>query len=123
MELAIAVIIGGAFGQIITSFVGDVVMPLINPLVPGGNWREAIIPIPPGSDAGINIGAFLGAIVDFVIIALVLFVMIRAIERSKRQAEVEAAEAAPPDATLQAQERLTTAIERLTQVMESQGPS
>ena len=40
MDLAVAVIIGGAFGKIITAFVSDIIMPLINPLITGGDWRQ-----------------------------------------------------------------------------------
>lgn len=84
MELAIAVVIGGAFGKIVTSFVQDLVMPLINPLIPGGNWRNATIPWGEGEDAGIKIGSFFGSVVDFVVIALVLFLAIRAIAQFRR---------------------------------------
>lgn len=81
IELAIAVIIGAAFGKIINSFVEDIVMPFINPLVPQGDWREAVV------GPGIRIGSFFGSIIDFVIIALVLFVAIRALGSWKREEE------------------------------------
>lgn len=110
VELAIAVIIGGAFGKIVSSFVSDLVMPLINPLIPGGNWREAVV------GPGVKIGSFLGSVVDFVIIALVLFLAIRSLERFKRREA--AAEPLPPDPALQVQERLAATLERLTQVLE-----
>jgi large conductance mechanosensitive channel len=118
VDLAIAVIIGGAFGKIITSFVQDVIMPLINPLIAfaGTDWRELTIP------PGIKIGSFLGAVVDFIIIAFILFLAIRALAKFKRQEEVAAVEEPPaPDPAVVAQERLTEAIERLTQTIESQG--
>lgn len=85
VELAIAVIIGGAFGKIVTSFAQDLVMPLINPLIPAGDWRA--LTIPPGSEEGIRIGTFLGSIVDFVIIAFALFLLIRASAKLKRPEE------------------------------------
>jgi len=112
VDLAIAVIIGTAFGRIITSFVEDVIMPLINPLVSftGKDWRTITI------GSGVAIGKFLGAIVDFLIIALILFVAIQALQRFKRQEEVTEA---PPDPNLVAQERLTGALDRLTQTLES----
>lgn len=78
IELALAVIIGGAFGKIVTSFVQDIVMPIINPVVPAGDWRNLTV------GQGIKIGSFLGSIVDFVIIALVLFVAIRFLASFKR---------------------------------------
>ncbi|MBW4617608.1 MAG: large conductance mechanosensitive channel protein MscL [Desmonostoc vinosum HA7617-LM4] len=112
LDLAIAVIIGAAFSKIITSFVEDIIMPLINPLVGvGGDWRTITV------GPGIKIGQFIGSIVDFIIIALILFVAIRALQRFKRQEEV--AEPPPVDANLVAQERLTDALDRLTQTIES----
>ncbi|MBD2580574.1 large conductance mechanosensitive channel protein MscL [Oscillatoria sp. FACHB-1406] len=114
VDLAVAVIIGGAFGKIITSFVEDIVMPgLINPALgaTGDAWRELTL-------GPLLIGKFLGTVVDFLIIAFVIFLVIRAIENFKRK-EVADPDATPADANLLAQERLTTAIERLTQVMES----
>ncbi|MBE9177345.1 large conductance mechanosensitive channel protein MscL [Oculatella sp. LEGE 06141] len=85
VELAIAVIIGGAFGRIVTSFTEDIVMPLINPLLAtaGGDWRTRTI-LPPFN---IAIGSFLGAILDFIIIALALFLAIRFLQRFKRKEE------------------------------------
>ncbi|MBE9034986.1 large conductance mechanosensitive channel protein MscL [aff. Roholtiella sp. LEGE 12411] len=113
VDLAIAVIIGSAFGKIITSFVEDVIMPLINPLVSlsGKDWRTITI------GPGIAIGKFLGSIVDFLILALILFLVIQALQRFKRQEEV--AGDSPPDSNLVAQERLTGALDRLTQTLES----
>ena len=84
VDLAVAVIIGGAFGKIVSSFVADIVMPLINPLIPGGEWRQATI------GPGIKIGDFLGSIIDFLIVALVLYLVIRAITKFKRQAPASA---------------------------------
>jgi large conductance mechanosensitive channel len=84
IDLAIAVIIGTAFSRVITSFVEDVIMPLINPLisVSGKEWRTIAI------GPGIAIGQFLGAIIDFLTIALILFVAIRALQKLKRQEDV-----------------------------------
>jgi large conductance mechanosensitive channel len=117
VDLAIAVIIGGAFGKIVTSFVEDVVMPLINPLVSvtGKDWRTITV------GPGIALGKFFGSIVDFVIIALVLFVAIQALQKFKKKEEV-VTEPPPPDPNLVAQERLTGALDRLTQTLESRNP-
>lgn len=114
VDLAIAVIIGGAFGKIVSSFVEDVIMPLINPLVAvaGKDWRTITV------GPGIAIGKFFGSIVDFLIIALVLFVAIQVLQKFKRKEEV-AAELPPLDPNLVAQERLTEALDRLTQTIES----
>ncbi|MBE9052445.1 large conductance mechanosensitive channel protein MscL [Nostocales cyanobacterium LEGE 11386] len=114
LDLAIAVIIGAAFGRIVTSFVEDVIMPFINPLVAvtGQDWRTITV------GPGIRIGSFLGAIVDFIIITLIIFVAVRALQRFKRQEEV-ADEPPLPDPNLVAQERLTGALDRLTETLES----
>jgi large conductance mechanosensitive channel len=125
VDLAIAVIIGGAFGNIVTSFVQDLVMPIVSLAIPGGDWRTARIILDPGtpgvegSEKAILIGNFLGSIVDFVIIAFVIYLSIRALARFKRQEEVAEAETAPSDPIVISQERLTTALDRLTQTLES----
>lgn len=71
IDLAIAVVIGGAFSQIVSSLVEDLLMPLLNPLIPGGSWREMTIA------PGIRIGSFLGSLLDFLIISLSLFVIVK----------------------------------------------
>ncbi len=117
VDLAVAVIIGGAFGKIIASLVEDVVMPgIVNPIVnqTGSDWREATI------GPGIRIGSFLGSILDFLIIAFVIFLVVQAFEKFKRKEEVEAAAEAPPtpDPT-EVQQQLTAALDRLNQTMQS----
>ncbi|APB32648.1 large-conductive mechanosensitive channel [Gloeomargarita lithophora Alchichica-D10] len=103
VDLAVAVIIGGAFGKIITSFVADVVMPLVNPLIPGGDWRALTI------GSGVKIGNFLGAIVDFVVVAVVLFAVIRLLLTRKSPESTTV----PSEPTTE--ERLVLAIERLNE--------
>ncbi|MBD2694641.1 large conductance mechanosensitive channel protein MscL [Anabaena catenula] len=117
VDLAIAFIIGGAFGKIVTSFVEDVIMPLINPLValPGQDWRTISI------GPGIALGRFFGSIVDFLIIAFVLFVTIQALQKFKRQEQI-ATQAPPPDPNVAAQERLTEALNHLTQTLATRNP-
>ncbi|HEY0978843.1 MAG TPA: large conductance mechanosensitive channel protein MscL [Flavobacteriales bacterium] len=88
MDLAVGVIIGGAFGKIVNSLVADVVMPLVNPLIPGGDWKT--IEVGPG----VKLGSFLGNILDFLVIAIVIFLMVRAINATRKKEE--AAPAAPP---------------------------
>ncbi|NMF82591.1 large conductance mechanosensitive channel protein MscL [Nodosilinea sp. P-1105] len=113
IDLAIAVIIGGAFGAVISSLVEDIIMPaIVNPLLAeaGTDWREAVI------GPGIRLGSFMGTIVDFVIIALVLFFVIRTFERLKRKEEVAAAVAEPS-----IEEKLNDTLTRLTNYLESRG--
>ena len=90
MDLAVGVIIGAAFGKIVTSFTEDIIMPMLNPIlgVTGTDWRELTIP------PGLKIGQFLGTVLDFVIIAFALYIAIRAIARFKRKEET-----APPAPT------------------------
>jgi len=92
IDLAIAVVIGAAFGKIVTAFTEDIIMPLLNPLlaVTGKEWREWTIP------PGVRIGDFLGTVLDFLIVALALYLAIRAIARFKRKEEM-----APPAPTEQ----------------------
>jgi len=86
IDLAVGVIIGGAFGKIVSSFVADIIMPL---LIPGGDWKLIEV------GHGIKVGAFLGTIVDFLIIAMVIFLIVKAINAAKKK---EVAAPAPPPA-------------------------
>ena len=85
MDLAIAVIIGGAFGKIITSLVNDVLMPLIGLAMGGVNFSELSITV---GAAVIKWGAFVQSIIDFLIIAFVIFMLVRAMNRLKREEPV-----------------------------------
>ncbi|BAC09599.1 large-conductive mechanosensitive channel [Thermosynechococcus vestitus BP-1] len=73
IDLAIAVVVGGAFSRIVTSVVEDLIMPLVNPLIPGGDWRELTL------GSGMRIGKFLGSLLDFGVIALSLFILLKLI--------------------------------------------
>lgn len=100
VDLAVGVIIGAAFGKIVSSLVDGVIMPVVGNLVGGVNFSELSIVLkdavigPDGKEAAaavaIKYGAFLQTMIDFVIIAFVLFVVIKVMNRLKR------AEAAPP---------------------------
>ena len=85
MDLAVAVIIGGAFGKIITSLVNDVLMPLIGLVLGGVNFSELSITV---GAAVVKWGAFVQSILDFVIIAFVIFMLVRAMNRLKRDEPV-----------------------------------
>jgi large conductance mechanosensitive channel len=84
LALAIGVIIGAAIGKVVTSLVSDVLMPIIGLGLPSGDWRAARIVLsesvgPDGKPAvaALNYGTFLGTLVDFAIIALVVFLIMR----------------------------------------------
>ena len=87
MDLAIAVIIGGAFGKIITSLVADVLMPLIGLVLGGVNFSELSFTF---REAVIKWGAFVQSIIDFVIVAFVIFMIVRTMNRFKKPEPVAA---------------------------------
>jgi|SRR6185503_13178655 len=78
VDLAVAVIIGGAFGKIITSLVDDILMPVIGLFAGGNDLSERTIGV-------VKWGAFVQNIIDFLIIAFVIFLMVRAMNRLKRE--------------------------------------
>lgn len=82
MDFAVAVIIGGAFGKIITSLVDDILMPLIGLALGGIDFSELAFTF---GGAELRWGAFLQSIVDFLIVAFVIFLLVRAMNRLKRQ--------------------------------------
>ena len=84
LALAVAVIIGAAIGKVVSSIVDDVINPVLGLALPGGGWREAKIVLAHSTDAtgkvvenSIQYGHLLGALVDFVIIGLVVFMIIK----------------------------------------------
>jgi large conductance mechanosensitive channel len=118
VDLAVAVIIGAAFSGIVSSLVEDIITPVIlNPALQAANVENLSQLV----YRGIKYGEFLAAVLNFLVISFCIYLVIRAFEMAKRQfsREEEVAEAAPVDPAMQAQERLTAAIERLTQTIES----
>jgi large conductance mechanosensitive channel len=81
MDLAVGVIIGAAFGKIVTSIVDDIIMPLVNPIMPKGGWQQLVI------YPGIKLGSFLAVVLNFVIVAFALFLIVSAINRVRRKSE------------------------------------
>jgi large conductance mechanosensitive channel len=98
MDLAVAVIIGGAFGKIVTSFVSDVLMPPIGILLGGVDFKDYKLQLKAAEEGveavTLNYGMFIQNVVDFVIIALSIFMVIKAMQKMQRKAEE--APAAPP---------------------------
>ena len=127
MDMAVGVIIGGAFGKISTSLVNDVIMPLISVLTGGidfSNWKIVLKAAVAGADGtidasteiAIRYGAFLATILDFLIIAFAVFLMIKTIngfhDKMKKQEEaVPVEESAPPEPSNE--EKLLTEIRDL----------
>jgi large conductance mechanosensitive channel len=102
IDLAVAVIIGGAFGKIVTSFVNDIIMPPIGLLLGrvdfgslyinlSGETYSSLAEAQAAGAPTINYGAFINTVVDFVIIAAVIFVVVRALHRLESRKKEEAA--------------------------------
>ena len=94
VDLAVGVIIGAAFGKIVSSLVGDMFMPGLGKLIGGFNFSDLAFTLgkdPTGKEVLIKYGAFLQTMFDFVIIALVMFMAIKAINRLKKPPPVVAA--------------------------------
>lgn len=94
VDLAVGVIIGAAFGKIVSSMVGDVAMPLIGTLVGGVDFSGLSVTV---GAAKIQYGKFLQTCIDFLIVAWVIFLAVKGINRMKREApKAPEAPAAPP---------------------------
>ena len=84
VDMAVGVIIGGAFGKIVTSLVQDILMPVIGVVLGGLNFSDLSIQV---GSASVRYGAFLQSIVDFLIISLSIFVMIKILNKFKKKEE------------------------------------
>lgn len=107
VDLAVAVIIGVAFGKIIASMVEDIVMPVIGALIGGINFSGLAVTV---GTATITYGKFLQACLDFLIIAWAIFMVVQLINRLRRE---ERAEPVPPAAPPPRQEALLEEIRDL----------
>ena len=121
IDMAVGVIIGGAFGEIVNSIVNDIIMPPIGWLIGGVNFSDLKVELPKVvldsgielAPATINYGSFVQTIINFIIIALCVFMMIKGIANLKKskKAEEEAAPAAPAEPSNE--EKLLTEIRDL----------
>jgi large conductance mechanosensitive channel len=99
VDLAVGVIVGAAFGKIVSSLVGDVITPVLGKAIGGVNFTDLAISLgtdPKGAAVLVKYGSFLQTIFDFVIIAFVLFISLRGINKLKKPAPAAPAEAPPP---------------------------
>jgi large conductance mechanosensitive channel len=99
IDLAVGVIIGTAFGKIVSSLVGDVIMPALGKAIGGINFSDLAISLgadPAGKAVLIKYGTFLQSVFDFAIIAIVLFMCIKGINKLKKPAPAVAAPPPPP---------------------------
>ena len=86
IDMAVGIIIGAAFGKIVSSFVGDIVMPMLGMAIGGVNFTDLSLSLgtsPAGEPVLVKYGAFIQAVFDFVIIALAIFMAIKGINRLK----------------------------------------
>ena len=100
IDMAVGIIIGAAFGKIVSSFVGDLVMPVIGMAVGGVNFTDLSVLLgtsPAGEPVLVKYGAFLQAVFDFLIIALAVFMAIKAVNKLRTP---PAAAATPADVVL-----------------------
>jgi large conductance mechanosensitive channel len=81
MDLAVGVIIGAAFGKIVTSFVDDMIMPVVGLFTGGIDFSERVMQL---GGAELRWGAFVQNIIDFLIVAFIVFLIVRAMNRLKR---------------------------------------
>jgi large conductance mechanosensitive channel len=103
MDMAVGIIIGGAFGKIVASFVKDVLMPPIGMLMGGTDFSNKFMVLGEGTfatlaeaqEAGaatLNYGTFINTVIDFVIVAFAIFMMVRTMNKLKKQEEAPPAE-------------------------------
>ena len=108
IDMAVGIVIGGAFGKIVSSFVKDIIMPPIGKLMGGVDFSSLYINLSDGTyaslaeaqEAGaatINYGVFINTLLDFIIIAFAIFMVIRAMNKMKKQEEAPAAEPTTKD--------------------------
>ena len=117
VDLAVGVIIGGAFGKITTSLVNDILMPAFSVLLGGINFSDWNWVLKEASGATeaivIRYGAFLSTVLDFLILAFAIFCMVKAINRLHGRAAKKAEETPPPPPEPSAEEKLLTEIRDL----------
>ena len=120
IDMAVGIVIGGAFGKIVTSFVNDILMPPIATLLGDSKFTEMKLVLQSAVMEGeevikpaitVNYGSFIQVVIDFLIVGISIFFVIKAINSMKRKKEQEPAPAAPPAPTKE--ETLLTEIRDL----------
>jgi large conductance mechanosensitive channel len=113
VDMAVGIVIGAAFGKIVSSFVNDVLMPPIGVLLGGADFRDLAVTLKEASGevaaVTLNYGSFVQTVIDFIIIAFAIFMVIKAMNSLKKKKE--AAPPAPPKQS--AEEILLTEIRDL----------
>jgi len=97
VDMAVGIIIGAAFGKIVSSFVSDVIMPPIGMMMGGVDFSDLAIALGEGADAAtINYGVFINTVLDFVIVAFAIFMVIKGMNSMKKKEEEKPAEPPKP---------------------------
>lgn len=136
IDLAVGIIIGAAFTAIVNSLVADIITPVLGLLLGGVDFSNIFITLRDGAttagpyatlaaaqEAGavtINVGVFLNAVISFLIVAIVVFMLVRGVNRlmTLRKKQEVAEEAAKPDPAAEREERLIASLDRLAATME-----
>lgn len=117
IDMAVGIIIGAAFGKIVTSLVNDIIMPPIGVLLGGVNFTDLSVVIKKavGDIPAVtwNYGNFIQVVIDFLIVAWAVFMMVKAISLAKRKEEAAAAASTPEPAAPSKEEQLLTEIRDL----------
>lgn len=108
MDLAVGVIVGGAFSAITTSLINDIIMPLIGIFVSENSFADLSVQI---GNANITYGSFIQAVLNFLIMAFVVFCMVKAVNRITHSKKEESAPPPPPEPS--SEEKLLTEIRDL----------
>lgn len=112
VDMAVGIIIGAAFGKIVSSFVGDVIMPPLGLLIGGVDFTDLVVTLKAAQDGAdavtLNYGKFIQTVFDFTIVAFAIFLAVKLMNRLQRNEE-----AAPTPAEPSAEERLLTEIRDL----------
>ena len=106
IDLAVGVIIGSAFGKIVTSIVNDILMPIIGIMIGGLNFSSLVIRV---GNATIRYGAFLQNVIDFLIVAACIFIFIKILSKLSKKKEQE--EAIQKDAQIKLLEEIRDLLE------------
>ena len=105
VDMAVGIVIGGAFGKIVSSFVADVLMPPIGLMMGGVDFKDLSVVLQEAvgdvAAVTINYGAFIQTVVDFIIIAFAIFMVVRAMANMKKKEEEAPAEPPKPSAEVE----------------------
>lgn len=100
VDLAVGVVIGGAFGKIVSALVADLVMPIVAMVLPSGDWRKSGLVLKEAKEAKdnvvLNYGDFIGSVLDFFVVALVLFLIVSRIIKAAEGRLQKPADPTPP---------------------------